>query len=213
MASPTLAAGGIVVRHESAPRFAVVRLRKDKAWVLPKGKLNRNETARDAARREVMEETGHQVSVHEFVGALAYSGGGKSKIVQFWRMQASGVPKRKLMRDVSAVEFLPLRQAVERLTRPYERVFLETVGPAVLRSMASQERKRVAQKTARVAATKKRARKAAMKKAKRRAVATASVKPLIDMNGDDDMATDRRPWLQRYVIDRLLTPETVRRSS
>ncbi len=147
----TLAAGGIVVRHDSVPRIAVVRLRKDKAWVLPKGKLNRDETAVAAARREVLEETGHQCSVHEFVGALTYPVRGKPKVVQFWRMQATGGPVRKLMRDVSAVEFLPLREATERLTRPYERLFLETVGPAVLRKIARKERKREAKKQLREA--------------------------------------------------------------
>jgi hypothetical protein len=35
--APVLAAGGIVVRE--ATLIAVVRLRKDKSWVLPKGKL------------------------------------------------------------------------------------------------------------------------------------------------------------------------------
>jgi 8-oxo-dGTP diphosphatase len=210
---PTLAAGGIVVRHDSVPRFAIVRLRKGKAWVLPKGKLNRDETARDAARREVMEETGHQVSVHEYVGALAYPVGGKPKVVQFWRMQASGTPKRKLMHDVSAVEFLPLREAVERLTRPYERVFLEFVGPVVLRTIAALERKRVARKLARAAEIEKRARKAkrARKKTKRRPVIAAGLDPMIEANGDEETAAARRPWLQRYVLGPLLNPESLRR--
>ncbi len=31
--------------------------------------------ARDAAEREVLEETGHEVSVHEFLGTLVYEFG------------------------------------------------------------------------------------------------------------------------------------------
>ncbi|MBV8837368.1 MAG: hypothetical protein JO000_12575, partial [Alphaproteobacteria bacterium] len=38
-----LAAGGIVVREARRPLIAVVRLRKEKAWVLPKGKLKAGE--------------------------------------------------------------------------------------------------------------------------------------------------------------------------
>ena len=38
-AMPILAAGGIVLRDGSRPRIAIVRLRRDKSWVLPKGKL------------------------------------------------------------------------------------------------------------------------------------------------------------------------------
>ena len=67
---------------------AVVRLRKRNEWVLPKGKLDDGETARDAAMREVLEETGHDVSVHEFLGTLVYESGGRCKVVHYWRMES-----------------------------------------------------------------------------------------------------------------------------
>lgn len=137
-----VAAGGIVVRHDPQPCIGIVQLRKNRAWVLPKGKLSGNETALAAARREVLEETGHEVSVHEFVGALSYESRGLPKVVQFWRMQALDRPLRKLTRDVRAVEWLPLPDAIERLTRAHERVFLEHVGPVVLRAAAEKKRAR-----------------------------------------------------------------------
>jgi 8-oxo-dGTP diphosphatase len=56
-----------VLRREATPLIAVVRLRKRNEWVLPKGKLDDGETPRAAAEREVLEETGHEVSVHEFL--------------------------------------------------------------------------------------------------------------------------------------------------
>ena len=62
-----------MLRPAENPLVAVVRLRKRNEWVLPKGKLDDGETPRAAAEREVMEETGHDVSVHEFLGTLAYS--------------------------------------------------------------------------------------------------------------------------------------------
>lgn len=135
-----VAAGGIVVRHDPDPRIGIVQLRKNKAWVLPKGKLSRKESALEAARREVLEETGHDVSVHEFVGALSYELRGLPKVVQFWRMQVVDGPARKLMRDVRAVEWLPLPDAIERLTRAHERLFLEHVGPVVLRAATEKKR-------------------------------------------------------------------------
>ena len=130
--SPVLAAGGIVLRQAAAPLVAIVRLRKNNEWVLPKGKLDRGETPRAAAEREVNEETGHDVAVHEFLGTLVYESRGGSKVVHFWRMEAGAEPVRKLMRDVKAVEWLPLVDAVERLSRGYERAFLENVGPIAL---------------------------------------------------------------------------------
>ena len=59
-------------------------------WVLPKGKLDDGETPRAAAEREVLEETGHDVSVHEFLGTLVYESRGGSKVVHYWRMEARG---------------------------------------------------------------------------------------------------------------------------
>src|SRR6202012_5075631 len=38
----------------------------------------------------------------------------------------------ELMDDVKAVKWLPLKQAVETLSRPHERVFLTHVGPIAL---------------------------------------------------------------------------------
>jgi 8-oxo-dGTP diphosphatase len=92
-----LAAGGIVVREAPEPVIAIVQLRKDKAWVLPKGKLRPGEEALAAAKREVTEETGHDVSVHEFLGAMSHASRGRHKVAQFWHMRASGRPVGKLM--------------------------------------------------------------------------------------------------------------------
>jgi 8-oxo-dGTP diphosphatase len=127
-----MAAGGIVVRGAAVPLIGVVRLRKDKSWVLPKGKLKPGETALDAARREVLEETGHQVSVHEFLGTMSQARDSKLKVVQFWRMSAVGGPSRALMDDVKAVKWLPLDQAIKILTHAHEQAFLAQVGPAAL---------------------------------------------------------------------------------
>src|SRR5215813_10777888 len=130
---PILAAGGIVLRNDRRPQFAVIQSRKLGAWGLPKGKLAPGEDAMAAARREVLEETGHRVSIHEFLGTLAYETGGRSKIVHFWRMQALGGPAGELMRDVKTMEWLALEDAVERLTHAREQIFLEQVGPIALR--------------------------------------------------------------------------------
>jgi 8-oxo-dGTP diphosphatase len=135
---PILAAGGIVVRNDRGPQFAVVQLRKLGAWGLPKGKLAVGEDAMTAARREVLEETGHRVTIHEFLGTLAYEASGRPKVVQFWRMHPMGEPVSGLMRDVKAVHWLALEDAIDRLTHLRERVFLEQVGPIALKQLAGQ---------------------------------------------------------------------------
>jgi 8-oxo-dGTP diphosphatase len=137
--TPVLAAGGIVLRREKNPRIAVVRLRKRNEWVLPKGKLDDGETPRAAAEREVLEETGHDVSVHEFLGTLVYESGGGFKVVHYWRMQADGERVYELMNDIKEVDWLPLDDALERLSRGYERAFLANVGPIALQAAATAE--------------------------------------------------------------------------
>jgi 8-oxo-dGTP diphosphatase len=122
-----------------------VRLRKDKSWVLPKGKLKRGEDALVGARREVMEETGYDVSIEGFLGSMSHAEGGKLKVVQFWRMRAVGEPVRKLMDDVTAVRWLPFQQAIDVLTRPHEKAFLVSVGQAALQTAEPPAREATAE--------------------------------------------------------------------
>src|SRR5262245_50615523 len=150
--APILAAGGIVIRGGAKPLIAIVQRRKDNAWVLPKGKLKRNERAVAAARREVIEETGHDVFVHEYLGAISYDVSGRPKVVQFWRMQASHQPGGEPMHEIRAVEWLPLPSAIERLSRPVERLFLRNVGRLAVKLNAPPLRKpRTARKQRRIA--------------------------------------------------------------
>jgi 8-oxo-dGTP diphosphatase len=135
-----LAAGGIVVQRAEPPRFAVVCLRKRADWVLPKGKLDLGETPRAAAQREVLEETGHEVTIGEFLGTLAYPIGAGTKVVHYWWMEAGVEPSRKLMKDVTAVEWLPLDDALARLSRSHEQAFLAQVGPLAIAAMAGTAR-------------------------------------------------------------------------
>jgi len=125
---PIQAAGGIVVRDGARALFAIVQRSKDDAWVLPRGKLKRDENPVTGARREVIEETGHRVKVHEYFGAITYRARGRPKVVQFWRMQAEAEPSHDLMADISAVEWLPLKAAVRRLSYPLEKLFLRNTG-------------------------------------------------------------------------------------
>ena len=140
--APILAAGGIVVRGGARPLIAVVQRRKDDGWVLPKGKLKRRERAIAAARREVREETGHDVRVHEFLGVMSHRVAGRLKIVQFWKMEAVEGPAGKLTRDIKAVEWLPLPAAVKRLSLPIERAFLRNVRRQAVKPDAGVHRKR-----------------------------------------------------------------------
>ena len=158
------AAGGIVVRGGARPLVAVVQRSKDERWVLPRGKLKRDENSRAGARREAMEETGHRVQVHEFLGAISYTVRGQPKLVQFWRMQAAARPNREVTKDIAAVEWLPFAAALRRLSFPLEKLFLLGVGRRALK-----RRKRGARRKIKAAKAKPRHRSAG-KTRKRRSV-------------------------------------------
>lgn len=164
-----------MVRNGARPLVAVVQRSKDERWVLPRGKLKRTERAITGARREVVEETGHRVRVREFLGAITYRARGRLKVVQFWRMQAAARPSYDLMRDIAAVEWLPLAAAIRRLSYPLEKLFLRSVGrraiPRRKRALRRKPRKAKAKTKTKLRASKSRTRKTkASKSAARRSV-------------------------------------------
>jgi 8-oxo-dGTP diphosphatase len=150
---PVYAAGGVVIREGARPLIAIVQRSKDERWVLPRGKLKRGENPRAGARREATEETGHRVRLHQFLGAITYRTSGRPKVVQFWSMQASEHPSFDLMKDISAVAWLPLPAAVLKLSYPLEKLFLRHVGRQVLqnrhRERAGGHHKRTVKKATR----------------------------------------------------------------
>ena len=80
------AAGGVLYRDgypDSGPEFLVVHRNRYHDWSLPKGKLDRDESFEDAARREVYEETGIKSSMRDFLGTVTYeTGAGRLKVVK-----------------------------------------------------------------------------------------------------------------------------------
>ena len=131
------------MRRGARPLVAVVQHSKDGHWVLPRGKLKRNERPVIGARREVVEETGHRVRIHEFLGAISYYVRGRPKVVQFWRMKAAAKPTHDIMKDIAAVEWLPLAAAVRRLSYPLEKLFLRQVGRRILKRRRKPARRKV----------------------------------------------------------------------
>ena len=136
------AVGGIAVRKGARPRVAVVQRSKDKLWVLPRGKLRRDERPIAGARREVMEETGFRVEVGDFLGVITYRARGRPKVVQFWLMRAEAEPSFELMKDIVAVKWLSVGAAIKRLSYPLEKLFLTNVGHHAVRLYRRPQRRR-----------------------------------------------------------------------
>ena len=86
------AAGGVLWRSgPDGPEIAVVHRPRYDDWSLPKGKLDPGEDWDEAALREVEEETGVPCSLGAELPSVSYHDNkGRSKLVRYWLMQASG---------------------------------------------------------------------------------------------------------------------------
>jgi 8-oxo-dGTP pyrophosphatase MutT (NUDIX family) len=128
-------AGGVVVRRmRGRPHVAVVRVR-DEILALPKGHPNGDESAEDAARREVREETGLDTELLEKLGDVRYSyqRGGRRirKSVAFYLFRYRSGSVNDHDHEVEEALWLPLDEAAERLAYKGEREMVDAARSRV----------------------------------------------------------------------------------
>jgi len=85
-----VAAGGVLWRPgtDGRPELALVHRPRYDDWSLPKGKLERGETAPVAAVREIAEETGFNVQLGHQLGEVYYQVPEGRKVVHWWSARA-----------------------------------------------------------------------------------------------------------------------------
>lgn len=85
-----VAAGGVLWRPgpDERPEIAVVHRPRYDDWSLPKGKLERGESAPLAAVREIAEETGFHVRLGHQLGEVYYQVPEGRKVVHWWSARA-----------------------------------------------------------------------------------------------------------------------------
>lgn len=124
---PLVRAAGALLWRPSSDGFeiAVIHRRRYDDWTLPKGKLEDGESWKEAALREVREETGYEGDMLGFAGAIAYQIDSKSKVVCFWHMIAKGEPGLPRDDEVADVFWFSPAEAHVRLQYPLERALIE----------------------------------------------------------------------------------------
>ncbi len=126
-----LAAGGVVwEKLGPGAKLAVVHRPKYDDWALPKGKPEPGETLAQTARREVNEEIGQDVKMLEFAGVVHYPiGEATTKVVLFWQMLAQGESRFRPNREIDNLQWLTIREAMEKLSHQVEVDLLRGLKP------------------------------------------------------------------------------------
>jgi 8-oxo-dGTP pyrophosphatase MutT (NUDIX family) len=120
--------------RNGALEVALIRPRGSKAWSLPKGHLEEGEGAREAAIREVREETGLEVGGADPLGQISYvfswrdrKDGPLTRIfkrVEYFLMDCVGGDVARHDHEIDEAIWLPLKQALARATYENEREIL-----------------------------------------------------------------------------------------
>ena len=123
-----VSAGAVVLAGPpEQPLVALIHRRSPAEWRLPKGKLKPGETPRQAAEREVLEETGLVITAGEEVGSSAYSYGPPAgrpvrKRVHFYLARVpEPLPLQPELRSFDAARWVPVAEALEILAWENER--------------------------------------------------------------------------------------------
>lgn len=120
-------AGGVVIRREGATiEYLVVQTKKEPhEWVLPKGHIEHGESPEQAARREVLEETGVETVVRDVLDTVEFSAPNGRVKGQFFLMEAigEGPPRegreRKWLNFDEAIQRLQFKEAQRLVCQAY----------------------------------------------------------------------------------------------
>lgn len=120
------AAGGLLRRETgSGPEFCLVHRPRYGDWTIPKGKLEAGESYRDAAIREIEEETGFTCSVGpELPDATYLDNEGRTKVVKYWLMTPRA-GKFQPNDEVDELRWLAAGEATALLTHEHDRAIVE----------------------------------------------------------------------------------------
>ena len=132
--SSTVSSSPRHVFHHSAGAVVVddgrcLLIRRGQEWAFPKGHLEQGESAGDAARREVLEETGIEVALGDALGTTRYefrSGNGtrnRKQVDWFLARRTGGEIAHEPI--FSEAKFVVLAEALRMLTHEADRGILE----------------------------------------------------------------------------------------
>jgi 8-oxo-dGTP diphosphatase len=123
--SVIFAAGGIISKlTPEGTKILVIHRSRYNDWCLPKGKLNKGESFKHAALREVKKETSFDAAIRSFAGCVFYTIKEKPKVVLYWNLEVKSKGAFKPSEEVKEIQWLKISNALKILDYPKEKDLL-----------------------------------------------------------------------------------------
>ncbi len=129
MSTPILAAGAVLWRKNAIAQIEVLLVHRPRYddWSLPKGKVEAHEELITCAYREVLEETGFDVTFGPFLMDVEYFVAEGLKRVSYWSARVTNPDKVfHANSEVDQVGWFTLEDSLTQVTRESDREVLET---------------------------------------------------------------------------------------
>lgn len=131
MVVPEFSCGGVVLDGNKVLLVQVKSMKGRKIWTFPKGHIEAGETPRQAALREVLEETGYRASIlHPLLKvryAFTLKGKYVKKVVQWYLMKKLGRIGKHDPSEILAINWVSMSKAREMVEYPSDIRLLEIV--------------------------------------------------------------------------------------
>ncbi|MDR1124279.1 MAG: NUDIX hydrolase [Elusimicrobiota bacterium] len=138
---PEFSCGGVVLDGNKVLLVRVKSMKGRKIWTFPKGHIEAGETPRQAALREVLEETGYRATIVRPLLKVRYAftlkGKYVKKIVQWYLMKKLGRIGRHDPSEILAINWVSLGKAREMVEYPSDIRLLEIIDTAIARTRAA----------------------------------------------------------------------------
>lgn len=123
--------GGVILENNKVLLVQVKSMKGRKIWTFPKGHIEQGETPRQAALREVLEETGYKAAIVKPLLKVRYAftlkGRYVRKVVQWYLMKKLGRIGKHDPSEILAINWVSINKAKEMVEYPSDKRLLELV--------------------------------------------------------------------------------------
>lgn len=143
MVVPEFSCGGVVLEGNKVLLVQVKSMKGRKIWTFPKGHIEPGETPRQAALREVLEETGYKASILKPMLKVRYAftlkGKYVKKVVQWYLMKKLGRIGRHDPSEILAINWVSISKAKEMVEYPSDLRLLDIIEREYALAVQSQK--------------------------------------------------------------------------